>query len=179
VRFQVRGMGGELAFAPGELAMTLHTPTRKRDAAASPRGPRRPTPNRVPPTVLRKRWIGSSPTTELTGTLNLPGRANILIGNDPAKWRTKLPTYAGIVSRQLYTGIDLHEQGTDGVLKGTYVVAPGADPSQIRWHYQGARDVQLDAAGNLLVSLPAPANPITDTEALSSTLVERAPVAWQ
>src|SRR5262249_51381642 len=79
VRFQVRGMGGELAFAPGELAMTLHTPTRKRDAAASPRGPRRPTPNRVPPTLLRKRWIGSSPTTELTGTLNLPGRANILI----------------------------------------------------------------------------------------------------
>jgi RHS repeat-associated protein len=178
-RFLVRGIGGVLAFAPGELALALRTPTRKRDSAAGSRDPRRPPPDRVPPTTVRKRWIGASPTAELTGTLHLPGRANFLIGNDPAKWHINLPTYAGIVTRQLYPGIDLHEQGIDGMLKGTYVVAPGADPKQIRWRYQGADSVSVDATGKLVVSLPAPASTLTDTEALSSTLTELAPVAWQ
>jgi hypothetical protein len=84
-----------------------------------------------------------------------------------------------MVYRQLYTGIDLHYTGTNGQLKTTYVVAPGADPGRIRWRYQGASETRVDAQGNLVVTLPAPAEPVTGTTVLSSTLVEHAPLAWQ
>src|SRR5262249_37404247 len=49
----------------------------------------------------------------------------------------------------------------------------------IRWRYTGASDVGVDQQGKLVVSLPPPANPLTDTETLSSTLIEQAPSAWQ
>jgi hypothetical protein len=61
-----------------------------------------------------------------------------------------------------------------GGLKGTYTVAPAADPAQIRWRYEGASQVRLDrASGDLLIDLPAASGgaPIT--------LREQAPVAWQ
>ena len=39
---------------------------------------------------------------------------------------------------QLYPGIDLRYDGAQSTLKGTYTLAPQADPSRIRWHYEGA-----------------------------------------
>jgi len=69
-------------------------------------------------------------------------------------------------------------EGTDGQLKSTYLVAPGADPSRIRWRYQGANDVQVDAEGNLLVLLSAPGAGQPGATA-TYTLTEQAPVAWQ
>jgi RHS repeat-associated protein len=180
MRFQARGLSGQLSFGAGTLTMVLRTPTRDKIQP-----PRDTPPQRghkvanIPPTRVQQSWLASTSTAEVTGTLNLPGRANAFVGNNPAKWRTNLPMYAGLVTHQLYAGIDLHYTGTDGQLKATYVVAPGADPSRIRWRYQGADTVQVDKAGNLVVSLPAPASTLTDTEALSSTLTELAPVAWQ
>jgi YD repeat-containing protein len=178
VRYQARGLHGNLFFGAGELTMALRPPTRDKTPPKDG-SPRRQKPKNIPPAELQQRWIGAQPTAELAGTLDLPGRANFLIGNDPAKWRTNLATYAGMTMRQLYPGIDLHYTGTDGQLKTTYVVAPGADPSRIRWRYVGADSVAVDANGNLVVHLPAPASTLTDTEILSSTLTELAPIATQ
>ena len=179
VRFQARGLSGHLLFGAGELSMALRTPTRDKTPKDTPANPRRHTPKNIPATLVQLRWIGAQPTAQVTGTLHLPGRANVFIGNDPSKWRTNLPMYAGMTISQLYDGIDLHYTGTEGQLKATYVVAPGADPGRIRWRYQGADSVSVDASGNLVVHLPAPASTVTDTEVLSSTLTELAPVASQ
>src|SRR5207247_590471 len=104
-----------------------------------------------------------SATPPINPTNRLPGTVNFLIGNDPAKWHTNLPAYAGLVYQQLYPGIDLQYDGTNGQIKSSYLVAPGADPTRIQWRYQGARDVQVDAAGNLVISLPPPGTPVTAT----------------
>jgi RHS repeat-associated protein len=177
-RFVMRGMGGTLFFTPGELVMALRTPTRQ-DGQVDPRSPGRPRPRPTLATVVRLRYVGASPTATLAGTLSLPGRTNYLLGNNRSHWRTNLPTYAGLVYQRLYPGIDLHYTGTDGQLKGTYIVAAGADPSRIRWSYAGAQDVRVDRDGNLVITLPAPPSPISSTETLTSTLIERAPIAWQ
>ena len=126
------------------------------------------------PSMLRLQFVGSSPETRVIGADALPGVVNYFLGDDPANWRTGLPTYESVVYQHLYPGIDLHYKGAEGTLKGTFLVAPGADPDDIRWRYEGAADVRVDdGTGNLLVEVQsAVQNP-------QSTIVEHQPVAWQ
>jgi hypothetical protein len=79
--------------------------------------------------VVRLRFDSANQYPTVAGGEWLPGSANYFIGNDTSQWRTGLPTYRGIVYRQLYPGVDLHYDGTDGRLKGTYVVAPTPIPA--------------------------------------------------
>ena len=118
--------------------------------------------------VVQMQFEGAN-TAAISGGDALPGKVNYLLGNDPAQWRTDLPTYANIVYENLYPGISLTYDGVYGRLKGTYTVAPGADPGLIRWQHLGATAVAADTTGNLLVTLPN-----TDV-----TVIEKAPIAWQ
>jgi hypothetical protein len=127
-----------------------------------------------PPDMLRLRFIDANRHPAIASGEALPGKVSYLRGNDPAKWQTGLPTYEGITYASLYPGIDLRYDGTHRQLKGTYLLAPGADPAQIRWRYDGAQSVNLSNSGNLEISL--------NNSALStqhSKLTESAPVAWQ
>jgi hypothetical protein len=63
-------------------------------------------------------------------------------------------TYRGVTYAELWPGIDLVYTGAGGQLKSTFVVKPGADPSQIRLAYRGATGVRLTEAGQLEVSTP-------------------------
>ena len=112
------------------------------------------------------------------------------IGNDQALWRSNLPSFGALAYEQLYAGIDLRFDGADGKLKSTYTVAPGSDPDQIRWRYDGAQAVRVDAQGNLQITLPvtlradgAAADAVVQPSAVDSTrvvtLTEEAPIAWQ
>jgi hypothetical protein len=106
----------------------------------------------------------------------LPGKVNYLLGDDPSKWVTDLPTYSDIVYNGLYPGVDLTYSGNDGRLKGTYTVAPHADASQLRWKYTGAQSVSVSEDGSLQVVLVT--NGTGGTE-MPPSIVEQAPVAWQ
>lgn len=121
---------------------------------------------------VRLEFLGARPTTALRGEGRLPGVANFYVGSDPAGWHEGLPTYGEIVYTGLYPGIDLWYSGASRRLKGTYLVAPGADPSRIRWRYQGAHTLEVDpASGDLRVALGAGED--------APRLTEAAPVAWQ
>ena len=58
-------------------------------------------------TVLRMTLVGASPSPRVTGLEELPGKVNYFIGNDPAKWRTNVPTYAKVKYEAVYPGVDL------------------------------------------------------------------------
>jgi len=122
------------------------------------------------PAVLRLQFVGADPDTQVVGEEQLPGIVNYFLGDDPANWRTNVPTYGSIVYEHLYPGIDLLYNGSDGALKGTYVVAPGANPGDIRWRYEGASEVKLSAGELRIGAGEAGEYPL---------LVERRPVAWQ
>lgn len=89
------------------------------------------------------------------------------IGNDPAAWQTDLPLSAGLRQNDLYPGIDLLIGSESGHLKSDFYVAPGADPGQIRFYYEGADRVWLDEAGYLRI------------ETAVGPLIEEPPIAWQ
>ncbi|HEU4328111.1 MAG TPA: clostripain-related cysteine peptidase [Roseiflexaceae bacterium] len=149
--FQARALGGTLFFAPGEVLLA-------RPGSAT----------------LQVRFLGADPAAAVEPSDLLPGRVSRFIGDDPAHWQSDLPTSAALVYRKLYPGVDLRYDGASQRLKGTYLVAPGADPAPIRWRYDGAQGVRLDPGGDLLIALAA-----SEAGGTPQTLAERAPVAWQ
>lgn len=183
VRFEARWAGGTLLFGPGELAVVLGGEGGRlgnwlwgqRVRAPSERSDYIETGyiETGEAGVVRVRMVAAN-AVEPVGEGTLPGVASYFLGSDPARWRLNLPTYSGIVYGQVWPGIDLHYDGAGGRLKGTYVVAPGANIADIRWRYEGAMDIRLDEGGNLLIGL-------ADDKAsgVRRTLVEAAPVAWQ
>jgi hypothetical protein len=149
-RFQTRALGGTLSFSSSAVSLEL--------------------PGAAPAMVV----FEGADAALLAGEDEHAARFNMLRGADPAAWRTDLPTYAALRYQGLYPGIDLRYDGVGGGLKGTYTVAPSANPAQIRWAYQGATDVRIDqASGDLLIDLPAA------VAGAPLTLREQAPIAWQ
>ncbi len=156
VHAQAHLPGGVLFFSPAEVTLSV------------------PQDGQHELTQVHLRFTGANPAPEIALTQQLPGVVNYIIGDDRAQWKTQLPTYGGLVYRQLYDGIDLHYEGNSQALKGTYHVAPGVDTAVIRWSYDGITAVHFDPrSGDLILSLPGQAN----TEPV--TLVEEAPIAWQ
>ncbi|NUM46210.1 MAG: SBBP repeat-containing protein, partial [Anaerolineales bacterium] len=178
VLFEAYGLGGTFAFQTDRVVLTLpHLPTAFDDPEvrwALAHGIEVQPDQAFTSSVLQMQFEGANSQTMLAGTVLLPGVMNYFMGNDPKGWFTRLPTYEEIVYRNLYPGIDVFYQGREGELKSTFVVAPGANPGQIRWHYEGATSLVKDpTTGDLKIALSAgeAAEPVV--------LLERAPVAWQ
>jgi hypothetical protein len=91
---------------------------------------------------------GANPSSAIDGTEQLPGIVNYFIGNDPDKWRTKIPTYAKVHYTEAYPGIDLAYYGNQGKLEYDFIVAPGADPSQIKLAFDGSSEIQVAESGD-------------------------------
>lgn len=182
VRFQAQGLGGMLFFTPAEIVLALPAskPEAQTTRGAETTAALRPQIEAAASdreAVVRLSFLGANPAPNIRSVAQMPGVVNYVLGNDPAQWRTDVPTYATLRYEQLYPGIDLRYDGEGGRLKGTYLVAPGADPSQIRWHYDGVSDVQVDGEGNLVATLPTAEAGAAGKAA--PALREAAPIAWQ
>lgn len=161
VQFEARGAGGSVAMLKSGVVLTLPINTGKPGSPASKSIP------------IGVQFLGAEKDVHLKASKTLRGKSNFFYGNDKSKWHTGAATYADITYQGLYSGIDLLYNGTTGRLKGTYTVAPGADPSDIRWTYVGAKNVSIDAKGDLVIGL-------SDEKAgLGGSIREQAPIAWQ
>ena len=68
-----------------------------------------------------------------------------------SQWHTGVPTYQKVAYQDLYPGIDLVTWGQRASLKYEFDVAPGADWSVVRIHYNGIEGLYVDAQGVLHV----------------------------
>jgi hypothetical protein len=100
--------------------------------------------------VVRMQLRGAH-DTKGTGEDELPGTVNYLLGNDPSRWRTDVPTYERVRYERVYDGIDLVYYGNQQQLEYDFVVAPGADPDQIRLAFADSGPVRLDDSGDLIL----------------------------
>lgn len=174
VRFLAHAKGGIFYFCSDQLVVSLqksHSGFKFLPGEAKEARPARAlTPERD---VVRMRFIEANAIPTVRGQELLPGKVNYLLGNDPASWRANLPTYAEIAYSDLYPATTLTYKGVGGQMEGTYTIEPGGDPSRIRWCYDEAETVSVDAAGNLLVTVPSRAgNGVV-------SIMERSPIAWQ
>jgi hypothetical protein len=167
VRFLARGPGYSLYLTAGEavLVLTKPNPDAKRELRSTPE--RLSTQARGTPVVVRMSLVGAAPKPFVSGLDELPGKANYFVGNDPAKWRTNVPTYAKVHYREVYPGIDLVYYGNQRRLEYDFVVAPGADPKRIVLGFQGAQRLELNAEGELVL------------HAAGGAIRQRVPVIYQ
>jgi membrane-bound inhibitor of C-type lysozyme len=105
----------------------------------------------VSPRVLHMQLLGGNPEPQGIGRDELPGKVHYFLGNDSAKWRTNVSTFARVEYENIYPGINLVYYGNPGQLEYDFVVAPGADPQAIHIGLTGADDVGLDERGDLVL----------------------------
>ena len=103
------------------------------------------------PQVMRMKLVGGNAKERVVGLEELPGRSNYFIGNDPKKWRTNVPSYAQVKYEDIYPGVDLVYYGNQRQLEYDFVVAPGADPNQVKLSFAGADGMRVDMASGDLV----------------------------
>ena len=153
VKFLSRGSGYSLFLTSNEAVLVLSQSeadeSRKasRVARAAVRARHRKS------AVVRMTLVNANPQSQAAGHDELPGKSNYFIGNDPAKWRTNIPTYAKVKYEDVYPGVDLVYYGNQGQLEYDFVVAPGADPRLVTLAFEGARDVHIDARGELVLGV--------------------------
>jgi hypothetical protein len=116
--------------------------------------------------VQRLQLVGGNVSAPPVPSEPLPGMINYLIGNDPSKWLTDLPTFGAITYPDVYPGVAVRYHG-NGLLEPDFVVDPGASPGVIQLAFPDATAVQLDATGALVLSTP------------TGQIVEPAPVLYQ
>lgn len=103
------------------------------------------------PGVLRMRLVDANNSPPVQGEVELTGKVNYFIGNDPNRWRTNIPTFAKVQYRDVYPGTDLVYYGNqEGRLEYDFVLAPGADPDLIALEFEGADRIELDGTGDLV-----------------------------
>ncbi len=155
VRFLSRGSGYSLALTDSAAVLTLHrtgiSPNRNGLSRIFDGG-RRPTASKsVETDVVSMEIAGANPVHDISGSNPLGGTTNYFIGKDPSKWRTRVPTYAGVRYGAVYPGVDLVYYGNQRRLEYDFIVAPHADPKQIKLHFSGAQGLRLGGDGNLKV----------------------------
>lgn len=133
VKFFTRAGGYNLYLTPTESVMV------------TPAGPS------AKPGVVRMKLKGANPSPTVQGLEAQPGYSNYLIGADSSQWRTGVKHYGKVKLNGVYPGIDMVYRFNKGNVEYDFIVAPGAKPWRIILGFEGAKDLRLDAKGNLLL----------------------------
>ncbi|MCC6841046.1 MAG: gliding motility-associated C-terminal domain-containing protein [Flavobacteriales bacterium] len=101
--------------------------------------------------ALRLRFLQATGPQHCEGLGVQRGRYNFFQGNDPARWAANAHAFSAVVQHHLYPGIDLRLRQGGEVLKYDLVAAPGSDPRQVQFTYEGADGLRLED-GRLVVA---------------------------
>ncbi len=103
------------------------------------------------PSTIEFRLAGASQSQVAAGEDIQAGHVNYFIGKDRSKWIRNVPVYSRVRYKSVYPGIDLIYYGKQRQLEYDFAVAPGSDPSKICFEIRGARQLRVDASGNLVL----------------------------
>ena len=149
VDFVARGPGYAVALSATEAIFVLRKAdnagrnddeSRVRKITNSRSEPHPPSaPQSAPSTVLRMNLVGANRAATVEGQNELEGRVNYLIGSDPAKWRTDVPTFGRVRYAEVYPGIDVIYYGNQRRLEYDFVVGPAGTRTRSRWSLRARR----------------------------------------
>ena len=168
VQFASRGAGYKAFFTqneavfvlrkPGTAATTSNGPNVKSQGTNAERAAQlqrerqeRAAQRAAAKAVVRMSLVGANLAPAVSGMESLPGKINYFRGNDEAKWITDVPTFRKVSYAAVYPGVDLVYYGKGRELEYDLVVAPGADPNQIAFNFDGAERLEVDGATGSLV----------------------------
>jgi hypothetical protein len=103
----------------------------------------------------RMSFDGADARPAIRGDGELAGKINYLIGSDASKWQTGLPTFSRVQVSDIYPGIDLVFHGNQQQLEYDFAIAPGANPGDIKIHFDGADKISIAPDGELVLRMGA------------------------
>jgi uncharacterized protein (TIGR03437 family) len=115
---------------------------------------------------VRLHLVGAS-SRKPEGVDRLPGISSYFRGNDSSKWRTGIPQFRKVWYHDVYPGVDVVYYGNQGNLEYDFQIAPGADPAKIRIAYEGAKNLKIEANGDLILTTK------------TSEVRQRSPIVYQ
>jgi len=110
---------------------------------------------------------GASGRATIVGERKRTGRYNFVLGNDPKRWRSKVPSYGSLLYRGLYDGVDVRVREHTRQLEYDVLLAPDAALDQVVIRAAGTSGLSIARDGALLLRTRA------------GTLRQAAPSAWE
>lgn len=159
VRFVSSGKGYDIGIASDRVWLALRTNRSPVSMAKSESTPRS--------VLLTVEFKGGNREARMEGASRARGRAHRFLGADSAKWRTNMPLYRRILSKQVYPGIDAEFYGNQRRLEFDFRVSPGSDPDAIAMSFRGAERIRITDLGDL------------ELRVKGQSLEQRRPVAYQ
>jgi hypothetical protein len=117
--------------------------------------------------VVRLSAVGANVDPEIVAEVPQTARIHSFVGDDPARWKSDLRTYASLLYRHVYPGIDIRFHGKSLDLEYDVIVHPGADPSVVRLAVQGIEGLSAAPEGQLRMKLK------------DGEIVQKAPFVYQ
>jgi len=114
---------------------------------------------------IRLSFIGARLDGPVVGGDRMAHYYNYFAGRSN-RWASGVPAFASVTYQEIYRGINLKVYSSGGHLKYDYVVGRDADPSSIRWRYEGQDNLQIENGGIVLRST-------------LGDVIEQRPVAYQ
>lgn len=103
-------------------------------------------------TAVRMTIVGSNPKARLEGVSKQLAKTNYFVGQDPKNWRTNVSNFESVKYLNVYPGINAEfHPGESKALKYDWIVAPGADPKNIKLRINGANHIEVDGGGDLVL----------------------------
>jgi hypothetical protein len=105
------------------------------------------------------RFNGANKSLQPVGESQTKHKTNYFLGDAPGEAAagqaerqfTDVPNFERVRFRSVYPGVDALFYGRNGEVEYDLVLQPGADPSRIELSFAGARKIEIDAQGDLLV----------------------------
>ena len=129
VNFLARGIGSELLLTSSEAVLRL------RHSQSS----------------FTLKFPGANVCGRVKGADQLPGRRNYLLGNNPSRWQTDVPTFRKVIYEDVYPGVSLTYYGNQQEVEYDFEIAPGADPHAIRLAFDLNVRPRIAANGDLVL----------------------------
>jgi hypothetical protein len=150
VEFLARGQGYALFLTPNEAVLSLKKPKVKINTSALTKSA---SSSEISSSILQMHLVEANSAPKVVGKEALPGRVNYLIGKNPSRWRTQVPTYGKVAYEDVYPGVDLVYYGNQRQLEYDFVLAPGADPHNIKLAFKGSSHIEVSPAGELVLRM--------------------------
>jgi hypothetical protein len=116
--------------------------------------------------VLTERWVGGK-VKGIRGEEELEAKVSYLLGNDPAKHRSGLPSYRYVSLGEVWPGVEVKLKASQKTVEKLFYVRPGANLGKVRVELRGANRLRLSQEGELVI------------ETGLGELALSKPVAWQ
>ncbi len=147
VKYTARGNGYILFLTADDAVFSLHSKPLEKHPTGNAQ--------KDSTAMVHMQLVGGNSQARVSASGQLPGRTNYFLGNDPSKWRSDVPRYGRVSYQDVYPGVSLAYHGAQRQVEFDFVVAAGANPAPIGFHFTGAQEMKTDDSGNLVVSSAA------------------------